>query len=204
MGKRLLTKDYKEIVMESFKISVKDQYKYYSNIIEFHSRSNPDIFRELESEIKNWITKYDILVSEAFIHFPRLTSQLSNPDEISVPFNEFGQSFHVKKSFFENLLNIIKDLEPKAKMTAPVISLFCELVSDCKILQQYYKTNENHCKDVCIKYKLEYSDRVRQNFRASYTPKNLQKVKELILPLINERDRKKIIEYINNSTDIYG
>jgi hypothetical protein len=82
------------------------------------------------------------------------------------------------------------------RVTSFSIALFCKLVNDSGIMKQGEISNEKFCKAVCSKYNLPYSTRVRINLNGSDTLKNKQKVKELILPGIDEVTWQVITEYL--------
>jgi hypothetical protein len=67
MGKRLLTKDYQDIVFESFKLPEIDYYNYYLNIVEKNYQYNPDIIKWIITILKNWIDWYIKPVLSRFI-----------------------------------------------------------------------------------------------------------------------------------------
>ncbi len=120
MKKRLLSSDYKNIVLESFKIPQNDHLKYYSNIIDEHIQNNPDIFQELQSEIHNWFLWHDRETSDFSIRFPRLSKEYAiNPDEISIPINRPDFSIQLNKAYLNNQLNIINQLHDKHKVPQP-------------------------------------------------------------------------------------
>lgn len=84
-------------------------------------------------------------------------------------------------------------------ISAPVIALFCSLLNETKVIKKEYEEPiANYCQRVCVEYKLTYSDRVRQCFNSIGTKKNKQKVKELILPLIDGETAKILVDHLNN------
>lgn len=88
--------------------------------------------------------------------------------------------------------------KPK-KIRSPVIALFCSLLNDSKVKKRgVEETIADYCERVCIEYKLPYSDRVRQGFSSIGTKTNKQKVKELILPLINAETAALITKHLEN------
>jgi len=85
----------------------------------------------------------------------------------------------------------------KVKIPAPIIALFCELISKTKIIEKLgYEGVETYCSRVCKKFKLPYTDRVRQNFGGSSNRKNKDKVIQLILPKIDYNTSKILTEYL--------
>jgi hypothetical protein len=97
----------------------------------------------------------------------------------------------------------------KNTVTATLIRRFCELVNDSLLIpKKEDESATDFCEKVCKKYKLIYTDNVRQYFSTNNKPrsndKNLQKVIETIIPTIPNSDREKITEYINKHTQMYG
>jgi hypothetical protein len=94
------------------------------------------------------------------------------------------------------------DKNHTTKLSAPIIRRFCELCNNSGLDKK--DPNENvipYCERICLKFGLEYSDRVRQNFDNRNEPKqtdnHLKKVIELILPTLKASDREIIDNYIN-------
>ena len=56
--KLLLTKDYNDIVKETFTLPKRDIEKYYTNIINEHIGDNPDIYQELKQAVTRWLDWY--------------------------------------------------------------------------------------------------------------------------------------------------
>ncbi len=93
---------------------------------------------------------------------------------------------------------IPKNAKEKNKLTAPTIALFCYLINESGVLLK----NENetvltYCKRVCSKYKIQFTDKVRQAFSNSSNARNANKVCELILPNIDVSTSDIIKEYLN-------
>ena len=88
----------------------------------------------------------------------------------------------------------------KDNIQSPVISLFCYLANNSDLItKEINETVLSYCKRVCSKYNLPFKDRVRQGFSTSYNKINIRKVKELILPNIDEIDKELIISYLDNN-----
>lgn len=93
-----------------------------------------------------------------------------------------------------------KPIEPvKAKKpAAPVIGLFCQLVNDSEILKRGSETVAIYCQQVCEKFGLTYTDRVRQCYPHKPTKEHTQAVIDILLPEQDERVRNKIVEYLDS------
>lgn len=100
------------------------------------------------------------------------------------------------------LINVVPKREPttskRNKLNAPIIALFCYLVNESGVvLKNENETILTYCKKVCSKYKLQFTDKVRQAFSNSSNARNAIKVCELILPNIDASTSKAIREYLN-------
>ncbi len=107
-----------------------------------------------------------------------------------------------QKSDSEKVMSLIDAVlapQKKIKLTAPAIALFCYYANESKALSR--EPDENigtYCKRVCRKFKITYTDRVRQNYSVTLkgTTKNIKKVKELILPLVDNESKLLIQAYL--------
>ena len=86
----------------------------------------------------------------------------------------------------------------KEKIPAPIIALFCWLISETKIEENNFGSIESFCQKVCHRFNLPYTDRVRQNFNGSDNRQNREKVKKQILPIIDNDTSKILTEYLAN------
>lgn len=99
--------------------------------------------------------------------------------------------------------------EERQNIKSPVISLFCYIVSETKLLEkEEAESIESFCKRVCKMFDLEYRDRIRQGFYVSENMANYKKMIEQLLPLVDEEKLEVIIGYLtkNNITKkrLYG
>ncbi|MBY0436304.1 MAG: hypothetical protein K2U26_19590 [Cyclobacteriaceae bacterium] len=89
-------------------------------------------------------------------------------------------------------------IKKKRSISAPVIGLFCNLVNESQLLpKDENESAESYCRKVCLKFKLNYTDRVRQNFLTSNTPSNRLKVKNQIINLIKDKSGQTLSEFID-------
>jgi len=95
------------------------------------------------------------------------------------------------------------DLPPQQKKTktdklkAPVLGLFCGTINKIEIdKREETESADIYCKRICAKYKLPYTDRVRQNYNVNETKKLIQELTEKVLPLIDTETKKLIQEYL--------
>mgnify|MGYP000170231718 CR=1 FL=1 len=118
--------------------------------------------------------------------------------------------FKYEKEYLNDLTSALTKVLPvqnkaegkkkKDNIQSPVISLFCYLANNSDLItKEINETVLSYCKRVCSKYNLPFKDRVRQGFSTSYNKINIRKVKELILPNIDEIDKELIISYLDNN-----
>jgi hypothetical protein len=113
--------------------------------------------------------------------------------------------FRDEKRFFDELSPLLianTVIVKKGKggdLKAPIIALFCFLVNESLALER--KPGESvftYCKRVCSHYKLKFSDRVRQGYSSSRNNTNIEKVKRLIFPHIDQRTKDVITKYLDS------
>ena len=95
-----------------------------------------------------------------------------------------------------------KDLNTKTgnKISWAVIALFCNLIAVVKlIIRGQNESIEDYCRRVCIHYKLDYADNVRQNFNGSDTTPNRKKLVSMVLPKIDTQTSTEIQNYLDNN-----
>jgi hypothetical protein len=84
------------------------------------------------------------------------------------------------------------------KLKAPVLGLFCALINKIGIDKRYeVESAEVYCKRICAKYKLSYTDRVRQNYNVNETKKLKDELIEKVLPLIEAETQNVIRKYLD-------
>ena len=113
---------------------------------------------------------------------------------------------NVNTQLLHELLTDIKEIAtrkpidpPKEKKpVAPVIGLFCQLVNDAEILKRGSETVAIYCQQVCEKFGLTYTDRVRQCYPDKPTKEYTQAVINLLLPKQDAEVRNKINKYLES------
>lgn len=126
-----------------------------------------------------------------------------------VQFNYKNRSFVIWNDYLAWLNNIDTNKRQgkpistshSTKLTAPIIKRFCELCNNSGLdKKDPDETVITYCERICLKFGLEYRDRVRQHFDFNNEPKStdrhLKKVIELILPRLKKSDRAIIDSYI--------
>jgi hypothetical protein len=82
-------------------------------------------------------------------------------------------------------------------LTAPIVATFCWLINETGIVAKGDMSNADYCQEICGKFNLPYTERVRMQYSGSGTNKHRQKVIDLIMPTLNDIDRKKIADYLS-------
>lgn len=164
-----------------------------------------------EFEIKNWLDCIDETdnVSEKI--------QAAN-NAILVTANKFSGFKHQKVKelkneaieHFKTVLNYIENSyqtrippqQTKAKtdkLKAPVLGLFCRLINKIGIdKKDEIESAAVYCKRICGKFKLPYTDRVRQNYNVNEGKKLIQELTEKVLPLIDNETKNLVEKYLDS------
>lgn len=100
MGKRLLTKDYHRLVLNTHDIPEWDLKKYYLGVVEENYESNPDIVKELSHLLTLSIKGLECKIGQGF-------SAICGVNENGDNLLQFGNK-QVDKSYFENQLKIVE------------------------------------------------------------------------------------------------
>ncbi len=131
MQKRLITKDYEEIVLESLKIPESDFHNYYLNIVEENYSYNNDIIFNLKKAVNQWINWYNskIYGKQVRVKMPDGTISIEDENQAwttdekgnMTPIDlektllpliiDFGINRHVDKAFFDNLLDELNRIQ---------------------------------------------------------------------------------------------
>ncbi len=116
--------------------------------------------------------------------------------------------YNVQTLLEENLHNLKQPVKA-IQINAPVIGLFCNLAAESKLFPKDENISvRTYCESVCAEFKLSYSDRVRQNYNASKTKQNMQKLKTLILPTLKKDAQEIINDYLDKKDltkrNLYG
>lgn len=189
----------------SYDLYMKEYKNYYGWQNSEPMDTEPDVRYEFDKEnyLKGFHGKYlsplEDFKESIFINI--ILPKLINVTHTShVEYREFLQAKLKLLSNEKN--NAINSKKP----TTVDIAIFCRIIDDAKIERIGNKTQENYCKKICEDYSLNYTNRVRVNFTQNISPtkKQLSKVIESIIPLLNEELKTKINEYINNKTKMYA
>jgi hypothetical protein len=90
--------------------------------------------------------------------------------------------------------------EPKTyKLKAPVLGLFCNLINKIGIDEKGETESATvYCERICNKFRLPYTDRVRQNYNVNENKKLIKELTEKVLPLIDNKIKTLVQEYLDN------
>jgi len=104
--------------------------------------------------------------------------------------------------FFDDITPLLKAPTQQTgtkKLTAPVLGLFCGLVNKNGIdRKEETESATIYCERICAKYKLPYTDRVRQNYTVNETKKLIQELTANVLPLIDIETKSLIQKYLDS------
>ncbi|WP_207511061.1 hypothetical protein [Longitalea luteola] len=137
-------------------------------------------------------------------YHPELAAWVFNIIESWVMDVEVDFHLNKRKRLFDTFLEeckskalSAKSSSAKSKIQAPVIALFCLIINEAGIICKEPTENiTSFCTKVCNRYNFSYSDRVRQTYSSGKTKGNIQKLKDQILPRIDEETRQKINYYL--------
>lgn len=112
---------------------------------------------------------------------------------------------------FEKVLleNQKENIPIMVKINAPVLGFFCGLIDKISIDKRDETENATvYCERICKKFKLNYTDRVRQNFNVNETTKLKKALTEKIFPLIDNETKSLIQKYLDSKlppkNNLYG
>jgi len=147
---------------------------------------------EIQGYYKNTIIR-GVEVDYAFINSPRMNYQRQGVNS-----QIYAHTLYLFRKWVETLQS--QKIETKTnKPTAPVLGVFCSLINTLGI----DKKNETesaivYCERICVKFKLPYTDRVRQNYNVNETKKLMQALTEKVLPLIDNETKILVQKYLDS------
>lgn len=105
--------------------------------------------------------------------------------------------------YIERNNKTVKALPPQQtktdKLKAPVLGLFCSLINKIGIDKKDETESATvYCERICDKFKLPYTDRVRQNYNVNETKKLMQELTEKVLPLIDNETKILIQKHLDS------
>jgi hypothetical protein len=136
-----------------------------------------------------------------------LLEKPSKSDEIEIgKYKEFLELEMIQTE--REITPLSKQTETK-KIAAPVLGLFCSLINKIGIdKRDETESISVYCERICGKFKLPYTDRVRQNYNEIETKKLIKDLIEKVLPLIDNETKISIQKYLDNKQppkqNLYG
>jgi hypothetical protein len=210
MGKRLLQRDYDQIVFDAYNLPESDFYKYYSNITDENQESNDDIFQELISAVNRQIDWYRNLHKRDYT-YEGSTWEVDeagnrtrlNPDETSIPLPwELGIRIrtHINKSFFDEQIRIINglsDLHKVGRGMSILTGIKTKLEERLKLLE---KPTRGRRPQPAISYRELFrdpqkADLVKEIFEKQGYTKNNKWIKDLTNPNRSNNDSELLCAF---------
>lgn len=195
MAKRLLTKDFKSIVFETFNMPESDFHNYYLNVIEEYHAQNPSIVKGLIQVLNGWIGWYNSKVYSGKLitirHKDGTTVTIDKNQTFEV--DENGQRVkidlrkteiplypdlsikkHVNRAFFENQIKILEAIQSGIDLKQKIEAIENQLPTVIKDTLAEYPQPTGFDLD-------ELQSRVKLLSRVPYIVENLKtQVEELI------------------------
>ena len=77
--------------------------------------------------------------------------------------------------------------------------MFCSLIHKIGIDKKDETESATvYCERICGKFKLPYTERVRQNYNVKETKKLIKELTEKVLPLIDNETKNSVEKYLDN------
>jgi hypothetical protein len=181
-------------------------------------------FYENTNDIKNKLQNLFLSGNEETLK--RVRTELKRLESILNQVGDYGFDIHVTEQKFnvtlepkdlirikniqlhcvQQLITYIDKLIPPQqtetktdKLKAPVLGLFCNLIHKIGIdKKEETESATVYCERICNKFKLPYTDRVRQNYNVNETKKLMQDLTEKVLPLIDAKTKGLIEKYLDS------
>lgn len=109
------------------------------------------------------------------------------------------------KFYLESFIIHLKNPSPQQtgtktnKLKAPVLGLFCSLIHKIGIDKKDDTESATvYCERICGKFKLPYTERVRQNYNVKETKKLIKELTEKVLPLIDNETKNSVEKYLDS------
>jgi len=178
-----------------------------SEIEYYQSLFAKDFFTVLHSE--TYQTYIEDKIRELHFYCKRLeqdlqTNQyefLEDREQDKTQFTEAERYKFYLESFIIHLKNPApQQTETKTdKLKAPVLGLFCSLINKIGIDKRgETESAKVYCERICVKFKLPYTDRVRQNYNVNETKRLIQELTENVLPLIDNESKISVQKYLDS------
>ena len=178
-----------------------------SEIEHYQSLFAKDFYTVLHSE--NYQTYIEDKIRELHFYCKGLeqdlrTNQYEFLEDREQDKNQFTEAERYK-FYLESFIIHLKNPSPQQtgtktnKLKAPVLGLFCSLINKIGIdKKDEAESAIVYCERICGKFKLPYTDRVRQNYNVNENKKLIQELTEKVLPLIDNETKILIEKYLDN------
>jgi hypothetical protein len=176
------------------------------NCLPFVIQRESELLNEIEYSIseynENEYWEFDFEEYQKFI-------DTSNPLELLFNISELLVQLNRLEMFNEFLLPPQQTETKTDKLKAPVLGLFCSLINKIGIDKKDETESATvYCERICGKFKLPYTDRVRQNYNVNETNKLIQELTEKVLPLIDNETKLLVEKYFDSKhppkQNLYG
>lgn len=166
---------------------VKDEF---GRIIQKHSGYKLQIIERLKFALYDWLI------------YQKESGNLTEPTANRVKENQYMKAKGAEAIYNWLLNKYPSQSETKSdKLKAPVLGLFCNLINKVGIDKKGQTENASiYCERICNKFKLPYTDRVRQNYNVNETQRLIRELIEKVFPLIDTDTKKKIQGHLDNKS----
>jgi hypothetical protein len=187
----------------------KQQYIQYRNATHKTFLSMAIFFDEMDSIAKSLFDFFKETEHNEFEAFETKELKANDSIELVELLQKGHRKFTLPNSFLNhsNVQQQTKEEDVPTKVTktktdkisAPILGLFCSLINSIGIEKKDETENATvYCKRICSKFKLPYTDRVRQNYNVSENKKLIKGLTEKVLPLLDSKTRILIQEYLDS------
>lgn len=183
---KISNEDFENEFWEMYPASQKPKENYLPFVIQRESELLNEIEYTISEYKENEYWEFDFEEYQKFIDTSKQIELLFNVSELLV------QLYRLE--MFNELL--LPPQQTKTdKLKAPVLGLFCSLINKIGIDKKDETESATvYCKRICDKFKLPYTDRVRQNYNVNETKKLMQELTKKVLPLIDDNETKILIQ----------
>jgi len=183
-----------------FQIWVFADYEIDGKIVKDYEQKNNDSILTPENWEQHEVTFFTQRMAtykESYTLSEKIKLELSGLEKL--PINK--TDYQVLKGRYKRYLEQKQALPPKKNNApqAPELGFFCSLIHRIGIDKKDETESAIHyCQRVCAKFKLDYTDRVRQNYNNSETKKLRKDLIEKVLPLIDNETKVLVENYLDN------
>lgn len=153
-----------------------------SNPEDFQKILDREFAREQPKDKKTFIKKLQSLI-------------IKMKNELELDYSALEHYYHDlenDKELYQNFLNWLDDKTNFRKITAPTIVAAIKLLLSAGVEEVTDSSNKAFCQRICEKYRLHYSDKVRQGFSGAPTKAQYKSAMKLIVPTFPLDVRDKI------------